>query len=125
MIGTALMVQVRLLTYGPGPSDQRQPRGSSAKPTGCAITDGNEIAALGHCGDGELWAASRTWPVRQPKKTSASSWRRGGTVLTAAVAVASLTRMISVPRNATITPPSPSCTASTACTPNRVAKTRS
>src|SRR6185437_2509510 len=69
-----------------------------------------------------LWSMLRH---RQPKKIPASACRCCGTVLTAAVASASLTRTISVPRNVTMTPLSPSCTASTACTPNRVAKTRS
>ena len=61
----------------------------------------------------------------QPKKTSASWKRDSGTVLSSRVASASGTRTISVPCSATITPLSPSCTASMACSPKRVASTRS
>lgn len=61
----------------------------------------------------------------QPKKTSASWYRSSGTVFSSAVASLSFTRTMSVPFRATMTPKSPSATASTACRPNRVASTRS
>src|SRR5215469_17481232 len=63
--------------------------------------------------------------IRQPKKTSASAYRSGGTSLSVAVASASGTLTISVPRSATMLPNAPSATALAAWTPNRVARTRS
>src|SRR3954452_18162061 len=62
---------------------------------------------------------------RQPVKAPVSAMRRCGTVLSRATARASGTSSISVPRRATICPYAPSCAAIVACSPNRVASTRS
>ncbi len=93
-----------------------------------------EVSAPGGPGTGDPRPAGRGPGIAerlggaagtQPKKTSASWYRSSGTVFSSAVASLSFTRTMSVPLRATMTPKSPSATASTACRPNRVASTRS
>ncbi|MDH6224896.1 hypothetical protein M2169_001866 [Streptomyces sp. MJP52] len=70
-------------------------------------------------------SAGRSGPEAGQKTDSASSMRLRGTCLRAAVASARGTITISVPCRAVIIPETPRCAASTACQPNRVARTRS
>src|SRR2546423_1557646 len=70
-----------------------------------------------------LLCSVRRWD--QPKNTLATSYRLGSTVLGSRTPASIGTRMISEACNATMMPNCPSCTASMASIPKRVARTRS
>src|SRR5262249_45340917 len=109
-----------------GPAGPQQP-GEQGLTHGAGADDRDGV----HVVSPQSWDAG--WPAGQPpgpaaqlpKKPSASVYRSSGTVFSSRVPSLRGTRTISVPRKAIIVPQSPSCTASMACSPNRVASTRS